>query len=179
MGLMSTAEDWGLGNFTPLMYAALNGHHQIAKLLMQNKAQLNLQDDNGHTTLMLATASGHTSLVAELIERGADRDIENQDNETPLHWAQEEGHHDIVTILDRGQIQADEDAAKAVLAATEAGCPNVVSDLLQRVANMDTKTKLVKGPFKLRPDFPKQEKRNLRNILSKSKNRKSSNQLKQ
>ena len=58
-------------------------------------------------TLMLATASGHTSLVAELIEIGADRDIENQDNETPLHWAQEEGHHDIVTILDRGQIQAE------------------------------------------------------------------------
>ena len=51
-------------------------------------------------------------------------------------------------ILDRGHIKHDDEkAARLVLEATEAGCPNVVSDLLARGANMFAKNDVGETPF--------------------------------
>ena len=149
----------GYDNFTPLITAARMGHLRVSRMLINNGAQLNLQDKHGDTALRDVAFFGHTSLVAELLERGADRDIKGQEDRTPLQEAQRKDHRDIAVILDRGNIQkSDQNAAKAVLAATEAGCPNVVSDLLKRGANMDTKNDMGETLIQIATRLPKTRK---------------------
>ena len=129
----------GQHNATPLMCAAGSGHLTVAKILMKNNAQLNLQDRDGWTALRWGLS--YTSVVMELIEQGADPDIEVKNNKTALQVAQGMGEHDCVLLLDRGQIQADDErGARAVLAAAEAGCPKVLSELLRRGASRDSET---------------------------------------
>lgn len=57
---------------TPLMDAAENGHTGIVRLLLQNKAKVNLRDkvDNS-TALIKAARSGHKDIVRLLLQNGA------------------------------------------------------------------------------------------------------------
>ena len=126
----------GWNDRTPLMTASVHGHHRIVKLLIKSGAGIDLQNEYGWSALMLAVREGRIRIVLELLELGADRDIKDSHNKTALQVAQQMGHHVIASILNRGRIQADDDnAAEAVLAAAEAGCPKVLSDLLQRGAS--------------------------------------------
>ena len=148
-----------VNKFTPLITAARYGHHKIAKLLMRSGADLNLQSGHGWTALIYAVIWVHISIVYNLLEAGADRDIKNYKNETALQQAKEKGLEEIVKILERGKIQTeDEIAGKAVLAATEAGCTNVVSDLLVRGANMETRNDMGETPFQIAARLPKTRK---------------------
>jgi ankyrin repeat protein len=65
---------------TPLMNAVVGGNLQIVKLLVENGADLNLQDSNGITALIHAVLHKNTAIVKYLVESGANIDI--QDNET-------------------------------------------------------------------------------------------------
>ena len=66
---------------------------------------------------------------------------------------------DIKLILDRVQILWDEKrGARAVLAATEAGCPKVVSELLDRGAIMDAENEMGETPFQIAARLPKTRK---------------------
>ncbi len=159
---------------TPLIYAAGAGHHKIAKLLISRGADLNIQNKGGNTALMYAALWGHISIACDLLEAGADRDIKDDDNETALEKAQKKGHQDIVKILERSKIQADdEDAAgKAVLAATEAGCHNVVSDLLARGAKWDATNDMGETPFQIAARLPKTRKDELEDYLKEVERKK-------
>ena len=165
----------GYDDWTPLHSAAQSGHFRIAKLLMDHKADLNLQSSTGWTALMLAANNGHANIVMELLERGADRDIENRNKKTALHYAQKGIKPDIgiAVILDRGKILTDDqNGAKAVLAATEAGCPNVVSDLLERGANMDTRNDMGETLFQIAARLPKTRKDEYEEYLKEVKRKK-------
>ncbi len=162
----------GSCNCTPLMTASEAGQHRIVKLLVRSGAGLNLQDSWKRTALMLAARRGHTGLLCDLLEAGADRDIKDDDNRTALQYAHEEGHHVIAIILDRGNIQADNgNGAKAVLAATEAGCPKGVSDLLARGASMDTKNDVGETLFQIAARLPKTRKDQFEEYLKEVKRR--------
>ena len=51
---------------TPLMIAALSGHSEIVKLLLDNGANSNMVDNHGFTPLMLAKKNSHNDIVALL-----------------------------------------------------------------------------------------------------------------
>jgi len=60
---------------TPLFIAAYAGHCNIIELLVQHKADINWQDDNGMTALFLATEFGKLKTDECLLEQGADPNI--------------------------------------------------------------------------------------------------------
>jgi ankyrin repeat protein len=45
------------------MVAAINGHTEVARLLLDRGADPELEDGDGWTALMLARGHGHTDLV--------------------------------------------------------------------------------------------------------------------
>jgi ankyrin repeat protein len=60
---------------TPLFVAAYAGHCNIIKLLVQHKADINWQDDDGMTALWLAIEFGELETVKCLLEQGANPNI--------------------------------------------------------------------------------------------------------
>lgn len=68
---------------TTLISAAYGGHNAVIALLLENGADVNLQDVFD-TPLTAAGASGHGAAVTFLLEHGADVNLANSDGETPL-----------------------------------------------------------------------------------------------
>lgn len=84
---------------TPLARAAAYGYVDIAKVLIENKAELDSQNRIGNTPLMVAIITSYApariDFVRLLLEKGANLDVRNNRNETAL---------DIATLQSRFQI---------------------------------------------------------------------------
>jgi uncharacterized protein len=74
------------GAKTPLLYAAREGHADIAKLLLDAGANIEKADADGVTPLLMAVLNGHTALAQDLITRGANVNVQDWYGQTPL-WA--------------------------------------------------------------------------------------------
>ena len=61
--------------FSPLMLAALNGHAEIVKKLVEKKSDINYRDTNGETALYLASYSGRNEIVDILLKANANPNI--------------------------------------------------------------------------------------------------------
>jgi hypothetical protein len=83
--------------FTPIMWAALNGHTEIVKVLLANRADVNAKTSNGHTALMCVTKG--TSIGTMLLAAGADVNASRDDGLTPLIQAVLTGNREMVTAL--------------------------------------------------------------------------------
>jgi hypothetical protein len=99
---------------TALHSAAINGKHEVVRLLTQANASLDALNKNGSTALHLAALKGHAATCQVLVEAGADAAIRSQyykgefkDNETveeeegatALQIAEKKRHRDIVALL--------------------------------------------------------------------------------
>ncbi len=60
-----------LGGFTPLHFAARNGHTDLAQVLISAGADIDLAAGNGASPLVIAAHSGHGELAVMLLEEGA------------------------------------------------------------------------------------------------------------
>ena len=76
-------ERTGAGN-SALHVAAKNGFFDILLCLLENYADINIQNKDGNTPLYLAADSNHKSCVKLLIEFGADVNVKNTKNQTVL-----------------------------------------------------------------------------------------------
>lgn len=73
---------------TPLHWAARFGFQALARLLLQNGALPNCEDDEGKTPLHYAAiGGGHPGAAAQLLCRGAHVDALSATSDTPLHLA--------------------------------------------------------------------------------------------
>jgi ankyrin repeat protein len=72
---------------TPLISAAFLGRTEIAKLLIENGADLNYQNIEGSTALHTAIVFDKTEIANLLIDAGCDLNIKNNSGSTPLHTA--------------------------------------------------------------------------------------------
>ena len=61
-----------LGGYSPLLFAAKNGHLELAEVLLQSGANIDGPSGNGATPLVVAVHSGHSDLAAMLLDHGAD-----------------------------------------------------------------------------------------------------------
>jgi ankyrin repeat protein len=59
------------GGFTPLHFAASEGHQDVAEVLLAHKADVNTKDDSGWTPLHYATGKGYEGLTGILRQSGA------------------------------------------------------------------------------------------------------------
>ena len=78
--------------WTPLAYAATNGHTRIVKYLLDHAAYIDAAAPNGTTALMMAAYFGHDATVKLLLEEGADPGLKNAMGFTALDLATQRGH---------------------------------------------------------------------------------------
>jgi len=86
--------------FTPLMVASVNGHEEVARVLINNGADVNTKRTYHRITpLIMATTEGHMEIVKLLLAKGADVNAKTRRAESPLYLATREGHKEIVKLL--------------------------------------------------------------------------------
>jgi ankyrin repeat protein len=70
--------------FSALMEACMDGHVQVARLLLDHGADVNMPPDSYESPLTLSACGGHFELASLLIERGANLEEVNDEGYTPL-----------------------------------------------------------------------------------------------
>ena len=66
------------------MEACMDGHVQVARLLLDHGADVNMPPDSYESPLTLSACGGHFELASLLIERGANLEEVNDEGYTPL-----------------------------------------------------------------------------------------------
>ncbi len=90
-----------------LIFAASEGHTAIVKLLLEEGANPDIQNNIGWTVLIFAASKGHTAIVKLLLEHGADPNIQEEDGWTALIWAASKGNMAMVQALLQHNAKAD------------------------------------------------------------------------
>ena len=81
------------------MLASQEGHAEIARLLLDAGADMNLASHGGTTALMLASRQGHLGTVMLLLDAGAERNSVTDHGLTAVMLARYCGHLEIATLL--------------------------------------------------------------------------------
>ena len=142
---------------TPLLWAAINGHKAVVKLLLDTgQVNVNVKDKYGQTLLSLAAEGGHAAVVKLLLETGqVDVDVKDKDHGwTPLLLAANRGHAAVVKLLlETGQVDVDvkdKHGQTPLLLAAGRGQAAVVKLLLETgQVDVDVKDKYGQTPVSL------------------------------
>jgi hypothetical protein len=130
--------------WSALHYATFAGHDDLARFLIENKADVNARSTNGSTVLMMAAREGRDKIAQLLIEHGAVRSAKNDLGEDALKWAMRNGHLSIAKLVtaddEFAQAAAEPKAAWGEPAVTVAA-PQEIEDMLRedRYARADGK----------------------------------------
>jgi ankyrin repeat protein len=74
----------------------------VARLLLENGAEPNVQDASGTTALMEAVSSGHNELIEALISHRADPALQDREGHTAADLARSRGNQEAVALLGAG-----------------------------------------------------------------------------
>lgn len=86
--------------WTPLFWAAFNGHADIVSFLLGRGANPDVRTEDGEWPLFWAVYKGHTSVVRHLLLGGAKRGQLDGDGHDVLWLARTLGRQNIVAILE-------------------------------------------------------------------------------
>lgn len=75
------------------------GNLELAKLLIDYKADVNAKNESGTTALMYAAGSGNLSLVKLLLAHGAKKGAEEKSGKTALSYAKINGSKEMIDLL--------------------------------------------------------------------------------
>ncbi len=82
---LSSIEQIGVqGGFSPLHYAARNGHAEAVRVLIDEGADIDLRSGDRSSPLLVATINGNYDLARTLLEAGADPNLASDDGVGPL-----------------------------------------------------------------------------------------------
>lgn len=86
-------------NVFPLHSAAAGNFTNIAVMLIENGAEVNIRQQAGVTPLHSAAQHGNIELLVTLLEHGAEVNIRMEGGKFPADLAEDKGYHDIAAIL--------------------------------------------------------------------------------
>ena len=85
---------------TPIHYVILNGHFEVAKVLLESGANANLQtSDHKLTPLHIAAYNGKTEFVELLLKHHCNSYIKDKHGKTAEDYAASSEHHDIAQLI--------------------------------------------------------------------------------
>jgi ankyrin repeat protein len=99
---------------TTLHLTAYYGRVEIARMLIDAKADVNVQDDGGCTPLRMGAFYGEVEIVRMLIDAGADVNVQDEDGMTALHRALENWHLYPITYEKIARMLVDAGARKDI-----------------------------------------------------------------
>lgn len=97
--LVERGADVNKPGWTPLHYAATHGHLDIMALLLDQHAYIDAESPNGTTPLMMAAHYGTPAAVKLLLESGADATIKNQLGLTAVDFANRGDRKDSAELI--------------------------------------------------------------------------------
>jgi len=97
--LVDRGADVNKPGWTPLHYAATNGHLKVMELLLNENAYIDAASPNGTTPLMMAAHYGSPAAVKLLLEAGADPTIRNQLGLTAIDFAYRANRTDAAEMI--------------------------------------------------------------------------------
>ncbi|XP_048239781.1 serine/threonine-protein phosphatase 6 regulatory ankyrin repeat subunit A-like isoform X1 [Haliotis rufescens] len=99
----------GGNDMTAIMYACYLGHKELAQILLQRQADLELLDEEGDNCLHLACRGGSIAIVQLLLDKNMDINKHGEHARTPLMYASYNGHGDLVRLLLKYGAKAEPD----------------------------------------------------------------------
>ena len=97
--LISRGADVNKPSWAPLHYAATRGHLAVMSLLLEHHAYIDASSPNGTTPLMMAAHYGTPSAVKLLLEAGADPLLKNEQSLTAIDFAHRNQRQDSADII--------------------------------------------------------------------------------
>lgn len=85
--------------WTPLHYAATGGHVDIILMLLEEHAYIDAESPNKSTPLMMAAMYGSTAAVRTLLEAGADPTLRNEIGLSAVEFAQRANRADAAELV--------------------------------------------------------------------------------
>lgn len=83
----------------PIHSAAAGSYNDIARMLIENGAQVNVKQQAGATPLHSAAQNGNLDLLIMLLENGAETSVRMEGGKLPADLAREKGFDEIAEIL--------------------------------------------------------------------------------
>ncbi|CAE7445844.1 ANKRD50 [Symbiodinium natans] len=121
-------------------YAALHGHVEVARFLVEAGTEVDSLDCTGIAALSCAASKGHAEMVRLLLAAGADKDLQDGCGMTALSHASLKGHVEVVCLLAQAGADTDlQDTAgmTALSLASMEGHTRIVEELLKAGADKD------------------------------------------
>lgn len=97
--LIALGADVNKPGWTPLHYAATNGHLKTMELLLDEHAYIDATSPNGTTPLMMAAHYGTAAAVKLLLAAGADPTLKNDQGLTAIDFAQRASRAEAVEMI--------------------------------------------------------------------------------
>jgi ankyrin repeat protein len=142
----------GTSRRTVLHVAAESGQPEIAKLLIDNGANVNARDNRGRQPLLSASLAGSKEIVELLVSHGAEiNPTEKEPPSTPLLTAIGRGHYEVAKyLISKGAdvLVISQSGYTALHAASASGNPQVVELVIS--SNIDVNAKAKDGVTPLR-----------------------------